>query len=112
MPQFLRLNRCIPPPILLGKRPVQLHHVPLNRRPIPIHLTVLQLDPISLLSRYHAAKLREVVSAAVLTQVYAREKREFVFATMRSKFDDDANPTFGALVLRRNATADSLDRYV
>src|SRR5215218_4302702 len=72
MPQFLRLNRCIPPPILLGKRPVQLHHVPLNRRPIPIHLTVLQLDPISLLSRYHAAKLREVVSAAVLTaRIYA-----------------------------------------
>jgi len=47
-----------------------------------------------------------------LTQVYAREKREFVFATMRSKFDDDANTTFGALVLRRNATADSPDRYV
>jgi hypothetical protein len=47
-----------------------------------------------------------------LTQAYAREKREFVFATMRSKFDDDANPTFGALVLRRNAEADSPDRYV
>lgn len=47
-----------------------------------------------------------------LTQVYAREKREFVFATMRSKFDDDANPTFGALVLRRNADANSPDRYV
>ncbi|RLS36131.1 MAG: hypothetical protein DWH78_09335 [Planctomycetota bacterium] len=47
-----------------------------------------------------------------LTQVYARDKREFVFATMRSKFDDDANTTFGALVLRRNATADSPDRYV
>jgi hypothetical protein len=47
-----------------------------------------------------------------LTQVYAREKREFVFATMRSKFDDDANPTFGALVLRRNSTSDSPDRYV
>lgn len=47
-----------------------------------------------------------------LTQVYAREKRELVFATMRSKFDDDANLTFGALVLRRNVTADSPDRYV
>lgn len=47
-----------------------------------------------------------------LTQVYAREKREFVFATMRSKFDDEANPTFGALVLRRNAAPDSPDRYV
>jgi len=47
-----------------------------------------------------------------LTQVYAREKREFVFATMRSKFDDAANPTFGALIMRRNATAESPDRYV
>jgi hypothetical protein len=47
-----------------------------------------------------------------LTQVYAREKREFVFATMRSKFDEADNPTFGALILRRNATADSPDRYV
>lgn len=47
-----------------------------------------------------------------LTQLYAREKREFVFATMRSKFEDSVNPTFGALILRRNATADSPDRYV
>ncbi len=47
-----------------------------------------------------------------LTQVYAREKREFVFATMRSKFDEVENPTYGALVLRRNAGADSPDRYV
>jgi len=47
-----------------------------------------------------------------LTQVYAREKREFVFATMRSKFNEADNPTFGALILRRNATADSPDRYV
>jgi hypothetical protein len=47
-----------------------------------------------------------------LTQLYARAKREFVFATMRSKFDDTANPTYGALVVRRNATSESLDRYV
>jgi hypothetical protein len=47
-----------------------------------------------------------------LTQVYAREKREFVFATMRSKFDEADNPTFGALIMRRNATAASPDRYV
>src|SRR5262249_33971438 len=47
-----------------------------------------------------------------LTQVYAREKREFVFATMRSKFDEADNPTFGALISRRNATADSPDRYI
>ncbi|MBI2806627.1 MAG: hypothetical protein HYX68_16725 [Planctomycetes bacterium] len=47
-----------------------------------------------------------------LTEVYARGKKEFVFAGMRTKFDDDGNPTFGALVLRRNATADSPDRFV
>ena len=47
-----------------------------------------------------------------ITEAYARGKREFVFATMRSKFDDDANPTYGALVVRRNATPESPDRYV
>ena len=47
-----------------------------------------------------------------LTEVYARGKKEFVFATMRSKFDDAANPTYGALVVRRNATSESPDRYV
>ncbi|MBI3465617.1 MAG: hypothetical protein HY000_21570 [Planctomycetes bacterium] len=47
-----------------------------------------------------------------LTQLYARGKKEFIFAVMRTKFDDPANPTFGALVLRRNAGADSPDRYV
>jgi hypothetical protein len=47
-----------------------------------------------------------------LTEVYARGKKEFVFATMRTRFDDDANPTFGALVLRRNVTTDSPDRYI
>jgi hypothetical protein len=47
-----------------------------------------------------------------LTDVYARGKKEFVFAGMRTKFDDDVNPTFGALVLRRNVTAESPDRYV
>ncbi len=47
-----------------------------------------------------------------LTEVYARGKKEFVFAGMRSKFDDEANPTYGALVQRRNAGADASDRYV
>lgn len=47
-----------------------------------------------------------------LTEVYARGKKEFVFAAMRSKFDDDANLTYGALVQRRHAGADDPDRYV
>jgi hypothetical protein len=47
-----------------------------------------------------------------LTEVYARGKKEFVFAGMRSKFDDDDNLTFGALVQRRNAGPSDLDRFV
>ena len=47
-----------------------------------------------------------------LTDVYARGKKEFVFAGMRTKFDDDGNLTFGALVQRRNAGADDPDRFV
>jgi hypothetical protein len=47
-----------------------------------------------------------------LKDVYAREKKEFVFAGMRTKFDDDHNLTYGALVERRNAGADDPDRYV
>ena len=47
-----------------------------------------------------------------LTDVYARGKKEFVFAGMRTKFDDDANPTYGALVQRRHAGADDPDRFV
>jgi hypothetical protein len=47
-----------------------------------------------------------------LTEVYARGKKEFVFAAMRAKFDDPANTTYGALVKRRNVGAHSPDRYV
>ena len=47
-----------------------------------------------------------------LTEVYARGKKEGVFAGMRSKFDDPDNLTYGALVQRRNAGADDLDRFV
>lgn len=47
-----------------------------------------------------------------LTEIYARGKKEFVFAGMRTKFDDDDNLTYGALVQRRNAGADDLDCFV
>jgi hypothetical protein len=46
-----------------------------------------------------------------LKDVYARGKKEFVFAGMRTKFDDD-NLTYGALVQRRNVGPDDLDRFV
>ena len=47
-----------------------------------------------------------------IKQVYATGKREGVFASMRLKFEDEQNPTYGALVRRKNVTADTRDRYV
>jgi hypothetical protein len=47
-----------------------------------------------------------------LKEVYARGKKEFVFAGLRSKFDDDDNLTYGALVQRRNAGPGDPDRFV
>lgn len=47
-----------------------------------------------------------------LIDVYVRGKKEIVFAAMRSKFNDDNNPTYGALVFRRNAGIHDSDRYV
>ena len=47
-----------------------------------------------------------------LKEVYARGKKEIVFAAMRTKFDDDHNLTYGALVERRNAGPTDLDRFV
>lgn len=47
-----------------------------------------------------------------LTEVYARGKKDFVFAGMRTKFDDADNMTYGALVQRRNASADDADHFV
>ena len=47
-----------------------------------------------------------------LKEVYARGKKEFVFGAIRTKFDDDHNLTYGALVERRNAGPTDLDRFV
>jgi hypothetical protein len=47
-----------------------------------------------------------------LKEVYARGKKEFVFAGIRTKFDDDHNLTYGALVQRRNVGPDDPDRFV
>ena len=46
-----------------------------------------------------------------ITEKYARGKRDFVFAAMRTKFDDADNPTYGTLV-RRNVGDDASDRFV
>ncbi|MFM8272698.1 MAG: hypothetical protein ACKODX_10245, partial [Gemmata sp.] len=46
-----------------------------------------------------------------ITQQYARAKKDPVFATLRFRFDDPENPTYGALV-RRNVGDDAPDRFV
>lgn len=57
-------------------------------------------------------EIREDEDFDRIKQVYAVGKRDFVFATMRQRFNDPENPTYGALVRRRNAAADDPDRYV
>lgn len=47
-----------------------------------------------------------------ITEHYARAKKDPVFATMRMRFDDADNPTYGTLVKRINVAEDSPDRYV
>ena len=46
-----------------------------------------------------------------IKEQYARSKKDPVFATMRFRFDDAENPTFGALV-KRNVGDDAPDRFV
>lgn len=47
-----------------------------------------------------------------LTEVYARGKKDPVFASMRMRFNDADNLTYGALVERRNVGDDDPDRFV
>ena len=49
---------------------------------------------------------------ARITDQYARGKKDFVFAAMRFRFDDAENPTYGALVKRKNVADDAPDRFV
>ena len=57
-------------------------------------------------------EVRDDEDFARLTEVYARGKKEFVFAGMRSRFDDDDNLTYGALIQRRHAGPGEPDRFV
>src|SRR5437588_12429983 len=45
-------------------------------------------------------EIRSDTDFARITDLYARAKKDPVFATMRFRFDDAENPTFGALVRR------------
>jgi len=56
-------------------------------------------------------EIRSDADFARITDQYARGKKDFVFAAMRSKFDEADNPTYGVLV-RRNVADDALDRFV
>lgn len=47
-----------------------------------------------------------------IKEQYARVKKDPVFATMRLKFDDADNPTYGTLVKRKNVAHDAPDRFV
>ena len=43
---------------------------------------------------------------------YATGKWDGIFASMRMRFEDEKNPTYGALVCRKNVDDDAPDRYV
>lgn len=43
---------------------------------------------------------------------YATGKGDLIFATMRFRFNDAHNPTYGILIRRKNASADAPDLYV
>jgi hypothetical protein len=47
-----------------------------------------------------------------LTETYARQKRDPIFAVLRDHFDDVENPIYGALIRRRKATLQDGDRFV
>src|SRR5262245_41819072 len=53
-------------------------------------------------------EIRSDADFARITDKYARGKKDFVFAAMRTKFDDTDNPTYGTLV-RRNVGDDATD---
>lgn len=56
-------------------------------------------------------EIRSDADFARITDQYARAKKDPVFATMRFRFDDADNPTYGTLV-RRNVGDDAPDRFV
>lgn len=47
-----------------------------------------------------------------LTDHYARQKGDYVFAGLRARFDDLANPAFGVLIQRNGTSVDAPDQYV
>src|SRR5437660_12560970 len=56
-------------------------------------------------------EIRSDADFARITDQYAKAMKDPVFATMRFRFDDAENPTFGALVKRKNVPDDAPDRF-
>jgi hypothetical protein len=47
-----------------------------------------------------------------IEEQYATGKKDLIFATMRFRFNDANNPTYGILIRRKNVDADAPDLYV
>ena len=47
-----------------------------------------------------------------IEDMYATGKKDLVFATMRFRFNDAANPTYGILIRRKDVDVDAPDLYV
>ncbi len=57
-------------------------------------------------------EIRSDADFARITEKYVKGKKDPVFASMRFRFDDAENPTYGMLVRRKNAADDAPDRFV
>ncbi len=57
-------------------------------------------------------EIRSEDDFARLTDHYARQKGDYVFAGLRARFDDRENPAFGVLIQRNGARVDAPDQYV
>jgi hypothetical protein len=57
-------------------------------------------------------EIRSDADFARITDKYATGKKDPVFASMRFRFDDAENPTYGMLVRRKNVADDAPDRFV
>lgn len=57
-------------------------------------------------------EIRDETDFDRIRKTYAAGKWDAIFATLRLRFDDPGNPTYGALVCRKAAALDAPDRYV
>lgn len=57
-------------------------------------------------------EIREETDFDRIRKTYTAGKWDAIFATLRLRFDDPGNPTYGALVCRKTAAHDAPDRYV